>query len=266
NKNSIKIIGETTDNNVQAYFVYDSKKAGSMTTSHLRFGKEQIRAPYLIDSSDFVACHNFSFLEKYDMLASAKEGATFLLNSPFGKDEIWAHLPVEVQKQIIDKKLKFFIIDGVRLGNEIGLGPRINVIMQTAFFKISNIIPLDQAIREIKDAIVKSYSKAGEKVLAMNNKAVDVALENIEEVAVPASADSALRMKAGLGAETPDFVRNTLGPIIDGLGDSVPVSALPADGTFPTGTAKYEKRNIAVDIPVWDEELCIQCGICSFVC
>jgi pyruvate-ferredoxin/flavodoxin oxidoreductase len=154
----------------------------------------------------------------------------------------------------------------VRLGNEIGLGPRINVIMQTAFFKISNIIPLDQAIREIKDAIVKSYGKAGEKVLAMNNKAVDVALENIEEVAVPASADSALRMKAGLGAEAPDFVRNTLGPIIDGLGDSVPVSALPADGTFPTGTAKYEKRNIAVDIPVWDEAICIQCGICSFVC
>jgi pyruvate-ferredoxin/flavodoxin oxidoreductase len=266
NKNSIKIIGETTDNNVQAYFVYDSKKAGSMTTSHLRFGKEEIRSPYLIDSSDFVACHNFSFLEKYDMLKTVKEGATFLLNAPFGKDEIWAHLPKEVQQQIISKKLKFFVIDGVRLGNEIGLGPRINVIMQTAFFKISNIIPLDQAIREIKDAIVKSYGKAGEKVLAMNNKAVDVALENIEEVAVPASADSALRMKAGLGAEAPDFVRNTLGPIIDGLGDGVPVSALPADGTFPTGTAKYEKRNIAVDIPVWDEAICIQCGICSFVC
>jgi pyruvate-ferredoxin/flavodoxin oxidoreductase len=237
-----------------------------MTTSHLRFGKEEIRSPYLIDSSDFVACHNFSFLEKYDMLKSAKQGATFLLNSPYGKDEIWAHLPQEVQKQIIGKKLKFFVIDGVRLGNEIGLGPRINVIMQTAFFKISSIIPLDQAIREIKDAIVKSYGKAGEKVLAMNNKAVDVALENIEEVAVPAAADSVLRMKVGLGAEAPDFVRNTLGPIIDGLGDSVPVSALPADGTFPTGTAKYEKRNIAVDIPVWDEELCIQCGICSFVC
>jgi len=266
NKNSIKIIGETTDNNVQAYFVYDSKKAGSMTTSHLRFGKEEIRSPYLIDSSDFVACHNFSFLEKYDMLKSAKPGATFLLNSPFGKDEIWAHLPKEVQQQIIDKKLKFFVIDGVRLGNEIGLGPRINVIMQTAFFKISNIIPLDQAVREIKDAIVKSYGKAGEKVLAMNNKAVDAGLENIQEVAVPTAADSALRMKAGLGAEVPAFVRNTLGPIIDGLGDSVPVSALPADGTFPTGTAKYEKRNIAVDIPVWDEELCIQCGICSFVC
>jgi pyruvate-ferredoxin/flavodoxin oxidoreductase len=266
NKNSIKIIGETTDNNVQAYFVYDSKKAGSMTTSHLRFGKEEIRSPYLIDSSDFVACHNFSFLEKYDMLKSAKQGATFLLNSPFGKDEIWAHLPKEVQQSIIDKKLKFYVIDGVRLGNEIGLGPRINVIMQTAFFKISNIIPLDLAIREIKDAIVKSYGKAGEKVLAMNNKAVDVALENIEEVTVPAVADSQLRMKLGLGSEAPEFVRNTLGPLIDGLGDGVPVSAMPADGTFPTGTAMYEKRNIAVNIPVWDEAICIQCGICSFVC
>jgi pyruvate-ferredoxin/flavodoxin oxidoreductase len=266
NKNSIKIIGETTDNNVQAYFVYDSKKAGSMTTSHLRFGKEEIRSPYLIDTADFIACHNFVFLEKYDMLKSAKPGATFLLNSPFGKDEIWAHLPKEVQQQIISKKLKFYVIDGVRLGNEIGLGPRINVIMQTAFFKISNIIPLDLAIEEIRDAIVKSYGKAGEKVLAMNYKAVEAGLENVEQVAIPSVADSQLRMKVGLGSDAPDFVRNTLGPIIDGLGDSVPVSALPADGTFPTGTARFEKRNIAVNIPVWDKELCIQCGICSFVC
>ncbi len=266
NKNSIKIIGDTTDNNVQAYFVYDSKKAGSMTTSHLRFGKRELRSPYLIDSADFIACHNFSFLEKYDMLSKANDGATFLLNSPYGKDEVWQHLPQEVQQQIIDKKLKLFVIDGVRLGNEIGLGPRINVIMQTAFFKISNIIPFDLATKEIKDAIVKSYGKAGEKVVNMNFQAVEAGANNIEEVAVPAKAQSAIRMKTGLGADAPEFVRTTTAAIIDGKGDAVPVSGMPADGTFPTGTAKYEKRNIAVDIPVWDTDVCIQCGICSFVC
>jgi len=266
NKNSIKIIGDNTDNNAQAYFVYDSKKAGSMTTSHLRFGKEEIRSTYLIDSADFVACHNFSFLEKYDMLSRAKEGATFLLNAPFSKDEVWDHLPVEAQKQIIDKKMKFYVIDGVRLGNEIGLGPRINVIMQTAFFKISNIIDFDLAVKEIKDAIVKSYGKAGEKVVNMNYQAVDAGANNIEEVAVPAKADSKLRIKSAIEGEAPDFVKKTTGPIIDGKGDQLPISAMPDDGTFPTGTAKYEKRNIAVDIPVWDEDLCIQCGICSFVC
>ncbi|MEJ2199971.1 MAG: pyruvate:ferredoxin (flavodoxin) oxidoreductase [Desulfuromonadaceae bacterium] len=266
NKNSIKIIGDNTDNNAQAYFVYDSKKAGSMTTSHLRFGKEDIRSTYLIDSADFVACHNFSFLEKYDMLSRAKEGATFLLNAPFGKDEIWAHLPIEVQKHLIEKKMKFFVIDGVRYGNEIGLGPRINVIMQTAFFKISNIIDFDLALKEIKDAIVKSYGKAGEKVVNMNFQAVDAGANNIEEVTVPASADSKLRIKSAISGDAPAFVKQTTGPIIDGKGDQLPISAMPADGTFPTGTACFEKRNIAVDIPVWDEELCIQCGICSFVC
>ncbi len=266
NKNSIKIIGDSTDNEVQAYFVYDSKKAGSMTTSHLRFGKKKIRSPYLITSADFIACHNFSFLEKYDMLKNAKQGATFLLNSPYNKDEVWAHLPKKVQQTIIDKQLKFYVIDGVHLGNEIGLGPRINVIMQTAFFKISNIIPLEQAIAEIKDAIVKSYSKAGEKVVNMNNQAVDVALENIEEVKVPATANSTIKMTTGQWANTPATVQKTLGPIIDGLGEHLPVSAMPVDGTFPTGTAMYEKRNIAIETPVWDEELCIQCGICSFIC
>jgi pyruvate-ferredoxin/flavodoxin oxidoreductase len=266
NKNSIKIIGDSTDNEVQAYFVYDSKKAGSMTTSHLRFGKQEIRAPYLVTSADFVACHNFSFLEKYDMLKNAKKGATFLLNSPYNKDEVWATLPNKVQQAIIDKQLKFFVIDGVRLGNELGLGPRINVIMQTAFFKISSIIPLDQAIREIKDAIVKSYSKAGEKVVTMNNQAVDAALENIQEVTVPAIADSSIKMTIGQWAGTPEAVQQTLGPIIDGLGEHLPISAMPADGTFPTGTAMFEKRNIAIETPVWDEKLCIQCGICSFIC
>ncbi len=266
NKNSIKIIGDNTDNEVQAYFVYDSKKAGSMTTSHLRFGKSAIRKPYLINSADFVACHNFSFLEKYDMLKNAKEGATFLLNSPYNKDQVWPQLPKKVQQTIIDKKLKFFVIDGVHLGNELGLGPRINVIMQTAFFKISNIIPLDQAIREIKDAIVKSYGKAGEKVVNMNKMAVDAALENIEEVTVPGTADSSIEMTIGQWSHTPATVQKTLGPIIDGLGEYLPISAMPADGTFPTATAMYEKRNIAVEVPAWDEDICIQCGICSFVC
>jgi pyruvate-ferredoxin/flavodoxin oxidoreductase len=266
NKNSIKIIGDTTDNEVQAYFVYDSKKAGSMTTSHLRFGKHEIRAPYLITTADFVACHNFSFLEKYDMLKNAKDGATFLLNSPYGADSVWGNLPKKVQQTIIDKHLKFFVIDGVKLGNELGLGPRINVIMQTAFFKISNIIPIDQAIREIKDAIVKSYSKAGEKVVNMNMQAVDAALENIEEVSMPSTAESTIAMTIGQWSGTPKEVQTTLGPIIDGLGEYLPISAMPADGTFPTATAMYEKRNIAVETPAWDEKLCIQCGICSFVC
>ncbi len=266
NKNSIKIIGETTDNNVQAYFVYDSKKAGSMTTSHLRFGKKEIRAPYLVRTADFVACHNFAFLEKYDMLKAAKQGATFLINSPYSKDEVWEHLPQAVQQTIIDKQLKLYVINAVALGEKIGLGPRINVIMQTAFFKISNIIPFDQAVKEIRDAIVKSYGKAGEKVVNMNYEAVDAGANNIEEVKVPAKATSTIKLKVGLGKNAPDFVRNTIGPIIDGKGDQLPISAMPADGTFPTGTAKWEKRNIAINIPVWDEELCIQCGICSFVC
>ena len=266
NKNSIKIIGEETSNNAQAYFVYDSKKAGSMTTSHLRFGKKYIRAPYLVQEADFVACHNFSFLEKYDMLARAKEGATFLLNAPFSAAEVWDTMPKEVQQQIIAKKMKFYVIDGVKLGNEIGLGPRINVIMQTAFFKISNIIPLKDAVASIKDAIKKSYGKAGEKVLEMNYKAVDAGLNNFYEVTVPSKASSKLKMAAAVSSKAPKFVKDVTGVIVAGLGDSLPVSKMPADGTFPTATSQYEKRNIATEIPVWDEKLCIQCGICSFVC
>ncbi|MCM2359578.1 MAG: pyruvate:ferredoxin (flavodoxin) oxidoreductase [Geobacteraceae bacterium] len=266
NKNSIKIIGERTDNNAQAYFVYDSKKAGSVTTSHLRFGKGIIRSPYLIDRADFIACHNFSFLEKYDMLAKAKAGATFLLCSPFDKEEVWDSMPVEVQQQIIDKKLKFYVINAIKLGEELGLGARINVIMQTAFFKISGIIPLETAIDSIKDAIKKSYGKAGEKVVEMNYKAVDAALENFFEVAVPALATSKLKRPPVVGAHAPAFVQDVTATIIAGYGDDMPVSKMPADGTFPTATSQYEKRNIAVEIPVWDEEICIQCGICSFVC
>ena len=266
NKNSIKIIGEETNNNAQAYFVYDSKKAGSMTTSHLRFGKKPIRAPYLVQEADFVACHNFSFLEKYDLLARAKEGATFLLNAPFGPNEVWDTIPKEVQQQIISKKLKFFVIDGVKLGNEIGLGPRINVIMQSAFFKISNIIPLKDAVSSIKGAIKKSYGKAGEAVLDMNYKAVDAGLNNFYEVTVPAKVTSKLKMAAAVSSKAPKFVKEVTGVIVAGLGDDLPVSKMPADGTFPTATSQYEKRNITVEIPVWDEKICIQCGICSFVC
>ena len=266
NKNTIKIIGETTDNFAQAYFVYDSKKAGTITTSHLRFGAKAIDAPYLIDNADFIACHNFSFLEKYDMVSKAKPGGTFLLCSPFEHDEVWDKMPREVQQQIIDRKLKFYVINAIKLGEELGLGARINVIMQTAFFKISNIIPLNQAIDEIKDAIKKSYGKSGEKVVAMNYAAVDEALKNIHEVKVPATASSALTMPPAVSPNAPQFVQDVTGRIIAGFGDNLPVSAMPADGTFPTATSQYEKRNIAVDIPVWDEQLCIQCGICSFVC
>ena len=266
NKNSIKIIGELTENNAQAYFVYDSKKAGSMTTSHLRFGKKYIRAPYLVDSSDFVACHNFSFLEKYDMLAKAKEGATFLLNSPFDHTDVWDRMPADVQKQIIDKKLKFYVINAVKLCEDIGLGPRINVIMQTAFFKISNIIPLETALDHIKDAIKKTYGKGGEKIVQMNFQAVEAGLNNLAEVMVPKKVTSTIKKPLVVSATAPKFVQETTAPIIAGLGDTLPVSRMPADGTFPTATSQYEKRNIAIEIPVWDEGLCIQCGLCSFIC
>jgi len=219
-----------------------------------------------VQEADFIACHNFSFLEKYNMLARAKTGATFLLNAPFSKDEVWAALPKEVQQQIIDKKLKFYVIDGVHLGNEIGLGARINVIMQTAFFKISNIIPIKDAVASIKDAIKKSYGKAGEKVLAMNYKAVEAGLNNFYEVKVPSKATSQIKMAAAVSSKAPKFVKEVTGVIVAGLGDTLPVSKMPADGTFPTATSQYEKRNIAIEIPIWDEKLCIQCGICSFVC
>jgi pyruvate-ferredoxin/flavodoxin oxidoreductase len=266
NKNSIKIIGEKTDNKVQAYFVYDSKKAGSVTISHLRFGKNPIRAPYLINRPDFVACHNFTFLEKYDMLSKAKEGAPFLICSLYDKDEVWDRMPREVQQQIIDKKLKFYVINAVKLAEELGLGARINVIMQTAFFKISGIIPLEIAVKAIKEAIKKSYGKAGERVVEMNNKAVDAALENLFEVQVPKKATSTITIKPPISPAAPEFMQNVTAEIIAGRGDGIPVSAMPADGTFPTASSRYEKRNIAVEIPVWDKELCIQCGICSFVC
>jgi pyruvate-ferredoxin/flavodoxin oxidoreductase len=266
NHNSIGIIGRLTDNYAQGYFVYDSKKAGTVTISHLRFGKRIIQRPYLITKADFIACHNPSFLEKYDMLSAAREGATFLLTSFHNKDEVWDTLPQEVQKQIIDKKLKFYVIDAISLAQELGLGARINVIMQTAFFKISNIISLEVAVKAIKDAINKSYGKKGEKIVAMNYAAVDKALDRIYEVNYPDKVTSKIKMPPVVSDDAPEFVKNVTAELMALRGDSVPVSKLPDDGKFPSASTQYEKRNIAVNIPQWEPNICIQCGTCSLVC
>jgi len=266
NRNSIKIIGEQTDNYAQAYFVYDSKKAGAVTVSHLRFGKKPIRRPYLVRRADFVACHNPSFLEQFDMLSSAKDGGVFLLTSLHGPDEVWDTLPQEVQKQIIEKELKFYVIDAIGIAQELGLGGRINVIMQTAFFKISGIIPLETAVEAIKAAIAKTYGKKGQKVVEMNNAAVDAALDKVYEVAVPGEVSSKIKMRQLVPDDAPQFVKEVTAELMAFRGDRLPVSKMPADGKFPTGTTKYEKRNIAVNIPQWEPGLCIQCGTCSLVC
>jgi pyruvate-ferredoxin/flavodoxin oxidoreductase len=266
NRNSIKIIGELTDNYAQAYFVYDSKKAGAVTVSHLRFGKKLIQRPYLISKADFVACHNPTFLEQFDMLTPAREGSPFLLTSGHGPDEVWDTLPQEVQKQIIDKKLKFYVIDAIGIAQELGLGARINVIMQTAFFKISNIIPLNTAVGAIKDAIKSTYGKKGQKIVDMNNTAVDAALDKIYEVKVPNKVTSKLRMRKLVPDDAPEFVRQVTAELMGFHGDKLPVSQMPDDGKFPTGTTKFEKRNIAVNVPQWEPNICIQCGTCSLVC
>ncbi|OHB76367.1 MAG: pyruvate:ferredoxin (flavodoxin) oxidoreductase [Planctomycetes bacterium RBG_16_55_9] len=266
NRNSIKIIGEMTDNYAQAYFVYDSKKAGAVTVSHLRFGKKPIQRPYLISKADFIACHNPAFLEQFDMLSPAREGATFLLTSSHGPDKVWDTLPREVQKQIIDKKLKFYVMDAIDIAQELGLGARINVIMQTAFFKISNVIPLETAIGAIKDAIRETYGKKGQKVIDMNNAAVDAALDKIYQVKVPGKATSTIKMRQMVPDDAPQFVKEVTAELMAFHGDKLPVSKMPDDGKFPTGTTKYEKRNIAVNIPAWEPDVCIQCGTCSFVC
>jgi len=266
NKNSIKIIGELTDNYAQAYFVYDSRKAGAMTTSHLRFGEQLIQRPYLVSKADFIACHNPSFLEKYDMLSAARQGGTFLLTSSHGKDEVWDTLPQEVQKQIIDKNLKFYVIDAIGLAAELGLGARINVIMQTAFFKISNIIPIDTAVEAIKDSIQKTYGRKGQKVVEMNYAAVDGALDKVYEVTFPDKVTSKIKMRPAVPEDAPDFVKEVTAELIALRGDKLPVSKMPVDGKFPTGTTKFEKRNVAINIPMWEPETCIQCGTCSLLC
>ncbi|MBN2367104.1 MAG: pyruvate:ferredoxin (flavodoxin) oxidoreductase [Calditrichaeota bacterium] len=266
NKNSIKIIGEGTDYYAQGYFVYDSKKAGAITTSHLRFGKKPIRSTYLIKQANFMACHQFVFLEKYDMLRYATPGATFLLNAPYGPDEIWDNIPKKVQQQIIDKNLKFYVINAYDVAKETGMGSRINTIMQVCFFAISGVLPRDEAIAAIKDSIRKTYGKKGEEIVQKNFAAVDKTLENLHEIKVPDNATSKIEIPPVVPEEAPEFVQNVTAEIIAGNGDDLPVSAFSNDGTFPSGTTKWEKRNIALEIPVWDEKICIQCNKCVIVC
>ena len=266
NKNSIKIIGKGTNNYAQGYFVYDSKKAGAITVSHVRFGPEQIASTYLISKASFVACHQFPFIDRVDVLSAAEPAATFLLNAPFGQEEIWSHLPRQVQQTIIDKKLKFYLIDAYGVAREAGMGSRINTIMQTCFFAISGVLPRGEAIAAIKHAIQETYGKRGEAVVQKNFAAVDQALSHLHQVKVPEKVSATFDVLPPVPARAPAFVREVVGTIIAGNGDALPVSALPIDGTFPTATAQWEKRNIAQQIPVWDAELCIQCGKCVMVC
>ncbi len=266
NKNSIKVIGDNTDNYAQGYFVYDSKKAGGLTVSHLRFGPNKIRSPYLCTKADFVACHNFSFLEKYDMLAAAKPGATFLLQSEYDAKTVWEHIPDEVAQVIIDKKLKFYVVNAVKVAQALGLGGRTNTIMQTAFFVISGIIPADKAIELLKAAAKKAYGKKGDDVVKLNWDAIDAAKDAIEEVVVPAAPSGKLTKPATVVESAPDFVKNVTAKMMRQEGDELPVSAIPDDGTWPTATTQFEKRNIAVKVPSWNNETCIQCLKCSAVC
>ena len=266
NKNSIKIIGDNTDNYAQGYFVYDSKKSGATTVSHLRFGPNPIRSAYLIDKAKFIACHQFQFLNRLDMLKKARPGATFLLNAPYAPDEVWDNIPKKVQQQIIDKKLKLYSIDAYKVARENGMGTRINTVMQTCFFAISEILPKDQAIALIKDAIKKAYGSKGEKILQSNYAAVDNSVANLFEIEVPEQAGSAIEMRPPVPEEAPEYVQKVIAEIIAGNGDELPVSAFQPDGTFPTATTQWEKRNIAQDIPVLEPDICIQCGKCMFVC
>jgi pyruvate-ferredoxin/flavodoxin oxidoreductase len=266
NKNSIKIIGEETDNHAQGYFVYDSKKSGSVTVSHLRFGPRPIRAPYLISRATFVACHQFSFLDRLDVLREAEPGAVFLLNSPYGPEEVWDHLPRTAQRQIVDKTLRMFVIDGDRVAREAGMGGRVNTVMQTCFFAISGVLPRAEAVAAIKRAIQKTYGRRGEPVVRRNWEAVDATLAHLAEVAVPSRVTASADLRPAVPAGAPEFVQRVTARMIAGEGDGLPVSALPADGTYPSGTTRWEKRGIAAEIPLWDEALCIQCGKCVLVC
>jgi pyruvate-ferredoxin/flavodoxin oxidoreductase len=266
NKNSIKIIGEETDNFAQGYFVYDSKKSGAITVSHLRFGPKPLHSSYLISNASFVACHQFNFLERLDMLKCAEHGATFLLNSPFGPTEIWDKLPRKTQQQLIEKELKFYVIDGYEVAKATGMGGRINTIMQTCFFAISGVLPREEAIAAIKYAIKKTYGKRGETVVQKNFAAVDEALSHLHQVQVPGKITALFDIRPPVPAAAPEFVQKVTARIIAGEGDDLPVSAMPVDGTYPLSTAQWEKRNIALEIPEWDEELCIQCGKCVLIC
>jgi pyruvate-ferredoxin/flavodoxin oxidoreductase len=266
NKNSIKIIGENTDNYAQGYFVYDSKKSGAMTVSHLRFGPRPIRSSYLVSKANFVACHQWIFMERYDMLSALVEGGTFLLNSPFSVEEVWDHLPRPVQEQIIAKKAKFYVIDAYQVARDTGMGSRMNTILQVCFFAISKVLPRDAAIEAIRQSIRDTYGRKGEEIVQKNMKAVDETLAHLFEVKVPDAITSTIEMPPPFSPTAPRFERDVLGPIYAGLGDDLPVSAFPADGTFPTGTAKWEKRNLALEIPAWDTKTCIQCGKCAMVC
>ena len=266
NKNSIKIIGEETENYAQGYFVYDSKKSGSTTVSHLRFGKKPIRSTYLIQTAKFVGCHTFGLLEKFDVLGNIEDSGTFLLNSPFSKDETWDHLPIRIQKQIIEKKLNFYLIDGYAVANKTGMGSRVNTIMQTCFFAISGILPKDEAIEQIKKSIKKTYGSKGEEIVKKNFEAVDQTLENLFKIDVPSKVTSKIEIPSIVSSKAPDYVRNVLGKMMEGKGDNVKVSEMPIDGTFASATTQWEKRNIALEVPAWDAEWCIQCGKCAMVC
>lgn len=266
NKNSIKIIGEDTSNYAQGYFVYDSKKSGSTTTSHLRFGPRPIRSSYLIEGANFVACHQWFFLEKFDILQNAVRGGTLLLNSMYGPDTVWDKLPRHIQKAIIEKKLKLYVIDGYKVAQQTGMGGRVNTIMQTCFFAISGVLPRDEAIEAIKHSIEKTYGRKGEEVVKKNFEAVDQTLANLFEVKVPEKVTSTIEMPPTVSEKAPDFIKQVTAKIIAGEGDRLPVSAMPNDGTFPVGSAQWEKRNIALEIPAWIPEICIQCNKCALVC
>ena len=266
NKNSIKIIGKETDYFAQGHFVYDSKKSGSLTISHLRFSPHRIRSTYEIDKAEFLACHAFQFLERYEIMPHLNEGGTFLLNSPYSKDEVWEQLPREVQAALIEKEAKFYIIDAYSLAKSLGLGARINVIMQAAFFKVSGVLPEDQAMEKMEIAVEDTYGDKGQSVVDMNIKAANLAVERIHEVEVPKKATSDINMIPPVPKSAPEFVQNVTGEMIARRGGEIPVSLLPNDGTYPVGTTKFEKRNVATEIPVWDPEVCIQCNQCAFVC
>ncbi|WP_282162075.1 pyruvate:ferredoxin (flavodoxin) oxidoreductase [Ulvibacterium marinum] len=267
NKNSIKIIGETTDNYVQGYFVYDSKKAGAQTISHLRFGPEPIYSSYLIHKANFIACHQFNFIEKYDLLRNIKKSGTFLLNAPYAKDEIWGKLPEKLQQDIVENELEFYVVDATKVAHEAKLGKRTNTVLQTCFFAISGVLPKEEAIEKIKNAIVKSYSHKGDKIVQMNFNAVDKSLENLQKVDYPKKITNKWALKPMMTGTEDPFVKDILGKILAGKGDELPVSAFPVDGTFPTGTSQYEKRGIADYIPVWDDtDLCTQCNKCVAIC